>query len=104
MRRQENVVSKTVRMDGGLVEAVEAVLKREDGGYTYRNLNFSEAVRYGLVLLLAAHGEKYVEPEAYNRMKVVSHYRSNATLDAARTILLKSTEPVLVDQSVEETA
>ena len=88
MRRQENVVSKTVRMDGGLVEAVEAVLKREDGGYTYRNLNFSEAVRYGLVLLLAAHGEKYVEPEAYNRMKVTSSYRSNQTLDKAKGLLL----------------
>ncbi len=88
MRRQENVISKTIRMDAGLAEAVMAQLEKE--GQTYSHLNFSEAVRYGLVLVLAAHGKKYKEPSEWNRMKISGSYRQNRTLEKATIKLLAS--------------
>ena len=90
MRRQENVISKTVRMDAGLAEAVMAQLK--ENHLTYNHLNFSEAVRLGLVLVLAAYGETYKEPSEWNRMKICGSYRHNQILEIAQGDLLESAE------------
>ena len=105
MRRQENVKSKTIRMDGDLAEQVIAVLRQdEQPGFSYRKLNFSEAVRYGLVLVLAAYGESYTEPEGYNRMKITSSYRSNQTLDKAKGLLLADHQAKLLTPKGREVA
>jgi hypothetical protein len=81
-------VAKTVRIDQELVDKVLEQLQTEER--SYHQLNFSEIVKNGLLLVLAAYGQK-IQPKSwqeYRRYDSAARIRQTDTLKKAVDDLL----------------
>lgn len=94
---------KTVRFSRALIEAIEELppsVYERYGREREKKLDFSEAARWGLVLVLAAHGEEYAEPawSDVRRSDAAANLAESETLEAAKEFLLAAnaaTEDIL---------
>jgi hypothetical protein len=70
--------------------------ERQHEGFPFRQLNFSEISRYGLILVLAAWGERYQIPGLHEVSRVDSarRYRGDRRIESAiRQLLEREVEP-----------